>query len=89
MHPCNVNILGLVLTFVENKTLLSKQIQKHMRGFFGDLIFDTVIHRSIRLAEAPSAGESVITYDKKSNAAIEYLALADEVTNGKEKSRTT
>ena len=54
-----------------------------MREFFGNLVFDTVIHRNTRLAEAPSAGESVITYDKRSRGAIEYLELADEVTNGK------
>jgi chromosome partitioning protein len=85
----NVRILGLLLTFVENRTILSRQIQQQMREFFGELVFDTVIHRSIRLAEAPSAGESVITYDKNSKAASEYLALADEVTNGKAKTWTS
>jgi chromosome partitioning protein len=82
LHPCEVKISGLLLTFVENRTLLSRQIQQQMREFFGDLVFDTVIHRSVRLAEAPSAGESVLTYAPVSRPAAEYRALANEVLNG-------
>ncbi len=82
-QPCYVKILGLLLTFVESRTLLSRQIQQQMREFFGDLVFDTVIHRSVRLAEAPSAGEPVLTYAPKSRAAAEYEALAEEIINGK------
>ena len=81
--PSNAQIIGLLLTFVESRTLLSKEIQQQMREYFGNLVFNTVIHRSIRLAEAPSAGESVITFDGKCKSALEYLALADEVINGK------
>jgi chromosome partitioning protein len=80
-HPCYVKILGLLLTLVENKTLLSRQIQRQMREFFGDLVFDTVIGRSIKLAEAPSAGEPVLTYDPKNKAAAEYRNLAEEIIN--------
>lgn len=81
-HPCNVKILGLLLTFVENRTTLSKQVQQQMREFFGSLVFDTVVHRTVRLAEAPSAGESIITYAPKSKGAAEYTALAAEILNG-------
>ena len=80
-HPCQVRILGLLLTFVENRTVLGRQIQQQMRRFFGDLVFDTVIHRTVRLAEAPSAGESILTYDPKSKGAVEYKALAEEIIN--------
>lgn len=83
LHPCNVKILGLLLTFVEKRILLSRQIQKQMRKFFGDLVFDTVIHKCVRLAEAPSAGQSVLTYAPESRAAAEYRALAEEIINGK------
>lgn len=79
-QPCYVKILGLLLTFVEDRTNLSRQIQQQMRGFFGDLVFDTVIHRTVRLAEAPSAGESVLTYSPESRGAAEYMALAEEIT---------
>jgi len=81
-HPCSVRILGLLLTFVENRTTLSKQVQEQMREFFGDLVFNTVVHRTVRLAEAPSAGESIITYDPKGTGAAEYMALAAEILDG-------
>jgi chromosome partitioning protein len=82
-YPCDVKILGLLLTFVEDRVIFSRQIQQQMRNFFGDLVFDTVIHRSVRLAEAPSTGESILTYDAGSRGAVEYMALADEIINGK------
>ncbi|MHC4740845.1 MAG: ParA family protein [Planctomycetota bacterium] len=81
-HPCCVKILGLLLTFVENRTTLSQQVQEQMREFFGPLVFHTVVNRTVRLAEAPSAGESIITYAPNSQAAEQYLALADEILNG-------
>ena len=79
-QPCYVKILGLLLTFVEDRTNLSRQIQYQMREFFGDLVFDTVIHRTVRLAEAPSSGESVLTYAPNSKGAAEYIALVEEIT---------
>jgi chromosome partitioning protein len=85
----DLKIAGVLLTFVEDRTLLSKDVQRQMREFFGDLVFDTVIRKSVRLAEAPSAGEPIITYDVSGRATREYLALADEVTNGETKSRAT
>jgi len=79
--PYHVKILGILLTLVENNTLLSRQIQQQMREFFGDLVFDAVINRSVRLAEAPSAGEPVLIYAPESKAAAEYRALAGEIIN--------
>ncbi len=84
-HPCEVKILGLLLTFVETRATLSTQIQEQMRAFFGDLVFNTVIHRTIKLAEAPSAGESVLTYAPDSKGAAEYMALAEEILNGRQR----
>ena len=83
-HPCKVRISGLLLTFVEDRLIFTRQIQQQMREFFGDLVFDTVIHRNISLAEAPSAGQSVITYAPDSKGAQEYMALVDEIIFGKE-----
>ena len=83
-HPCDVKILGLLMTFVESRTMLSNQIQQQMRAFFGDLVFNTVIHRTVKLAEAPSAGESVITYAPESKGAAEYRALAEEILNARQ-----
>ena len=78
-HPCSVKILGLLLTFVEENAVLSQQVEQQMREFFGDLVFDAVIHNTISLAEAPSAGQSIFTYAPKSKGAAEYEALAGEI----------
>ncbi|MHC4167324.1 MAG: ParA family protein, partial [Planctomycetota bacterium] len=80
-YPCSVRILGILLTFVERKAALSSQVETQMRGFFGDLVFDTVIHRTISLAEAPSAGQSISTYAPDSKGSAEYKALAEEITD--------
>jgi chromosome partitioning protein len=82
-HPCKVKITGLLLTFVEDRLIFTRQIQQQMREFFGDLVFDTVIHRNVRLAEAPSAGQSILTYAPESRGAQEYLTLVDEILYGK------
>ncbi len=85
----NLQILGVLLTFVEDRTTLSKQVQRQLREFFGDLVFDTVIHRTIRLAEAPSAGQSVLTYAPGSRGAVDYIALAEEIGHGETKAGTS
>lgn len=79
----NLAALGVLLTFVEKRTALSRQIQRQMREYFADLVFDTVIHRTTRLAEAPSAGEPVLTYDPTSRGAVEYKELAEEIMRKK------
>jgi cellulose biosynthesis protein BcsQ len=86
-YPCSVKILGILLTFVEGKAALSQQVEEQMRQFFGNLVFDTVIHSSISLAEAPSAGEPIITYAPESKGAADYKALAREVTDPEYKSK--
>ena len=83
-RPCEVKFSGLLLTFVDKTTLLSKQAEKQMREYFGDLVLDTVIHRSVRLAEAPSTGQSIFSYAPESRSAAEYGALAEEILNAKE-----
>jgi len=75
----DLGTLGILLTFVERRTALSRQIQRQMREFFADTVFDTVIHRTTSLAEAPSAGEPVLTYDPNSRGTVEYIALAEEI----------
>ena len=77
--------ISLLLTFVEERRTFSRQIQQQMREIFGDLVFDTVIHRDVRLPESPSAGESILTYAPRSRAAADYRALAREITDGEAK----
>jgi chromosome partitioning protein len=75
-----LTILGVLLTLADNRTLLSRQIQRQIRDVLGQLVFDTVISRSVRLAEAPSNGETILTYAPRSKAATEYRTLAKEIT---------
>jgi chromosome partitioning protein len=79
LHPCSVRVLGVLLTFVEDRGNYTKQVQHQLRESFGDLVFDTVIHKAVRLIESPSAGQSVLTYAPASRPAEEYKALAGEV----------
>jgi chromosome partitioning protein len=74
-----LKIRGMLLTFVEDRTALSRQIQEQMKAFFDSLVFGTVIHRTIKLAEAPSAGEPILIYAPQSRGAVEYEVLAKEV----------
>ncbi len=76
--PCLVSPLGLVLTFVEDRTTLSKRVESGMRQLFGPLVFSTVIHKTVALAEAPSAGQCILDYAPKSRGSREYEALAQE-----------
>ncbi len=79
-HP-ELRMRGILLTLAERRTLLSRQVEEQMREYFGDRVLQTVIHRSIRLAEAPSAGQPVITYAPDCTGAIEYQSLADELSH--------
>jgi len=78
-HPWSMENIGLLLTFVEERTTFSRQVQQQLREIFGDLVFSSVIHRNVRLAEAPSAGEPVLTYASQSKGAADYRALAAEI----------
>ncbi len=78
-HPCDVRALGILLTFVDSRTLLCQQVEQQLRDHFGSLVFDAVIHNNIRLAEAPSAGESILTYAPSNRGSKEYKAIAHEV----------
>lgn len=78
-YPCLVSPLGVVLTFVEDRTALSKRIEAGLRGHFGALVFNTVIHKSVALAEAPSHGQTILSFAPDNKGAREYDALAREM----------
>lgn len=78
-----LHIRGILLTLAEDGTVLCKDIERQMRDYFGELVLQTVIHRNIRLAEAPSAGESILTYDRMNSGAIEHMNLAEEICHEK------
>jgi chromosome partitioning protein len=72
-------IEGILLTMYDDRTTLSKQVAADLRSFFGAQVFDTIIPRNVRLAEAPSHGMPVLFYDIYSKGAESYLQLAKEV----------
>ena len=78
MNP-NLAIEGVLLTMIDERTMLTRQVATDLRDFFGDEVFKTVIPRNVRLAEAPSHGKSIIEYDLRSKGAESYLNLAREI----------
>ena len=72
---------GIIMTMYDSRTNLSQMIVEDVKKNFGYLVYDTLIPRSIRLAEAPSYGMPIISYDRKSKSAEIYLKLAEEVLN--------
>lgn len=74
----DLDLLGIVVTFYDTRLTTHKAALEAMRGA-GWPVFDVLIGRSVRVAEAAAAGETVITYDPKNSRSIEYKALAKEV----------
>jgi chromosome partitioning protein len=73
-----LHLFGVVMTMHDVRTNLSKQVEGEVREHFQDIVFDTVIPRTTRLAEAPSFGKPIIHYDKYSAGAAAYEVLAQE-----------
>lgn len=75
----SLNLLGVVLTMYDKRTALSDQVKAELVNHFGEKVFDTVIPRNVRLAEAPSFGKTIAEHDKWSKGARAYKALAKEL----------
>lgn len=78
-----VHILGILPTLFDSRTLHGAEAIEVLRSNFGDLVFNTVVRKTIKFAEAPVKGVSVLTYAPHSEAARAYRTLAREVINGK------
>jgi len=82
LHDSGVNprleLIGVVMTMYDGRTKLAQQVVGEVRDHFGDRVFETVIPRSTRLAEAPSFGKPIIHYDKYSAGSAAYELLAQE-----------
>jgi chromosome partitioning protein len=72
-------IEGVLLTMFDIRLRLSQQVAEEVRKYFGDKVFKTVIHRNVRISEAPSFGKPVILYDAISTGSQNYIALASEL----------
>lgn len=75
----SLKIIGVVLTMYDARFNLAKSVQNDVRSFFGNLVFQTIIPRNVRIPEAPSHGKPVMLYDFKSVGAQSYIHLAAEV----------
>jgi chromosome partitioning protein len=74
-----LDIIGVLITLYDSRNSLSEQVKKELENYFGAKLFDTVVPRNVRLAEAPSFGRTIIEHDKWSKGARAYKALAKEV----------
>lgn len=85
IHNVNLDIEGLLLTMYDQRLRLSNQVVDEVKKHFDQMVFDTIIQRNVRLSEAPSYGESIISYDASSKGADNYLNLAHELIKKNEK----
>lgn len=79
IHNKNLDIEGLLLTMFDSRLRLSNQVVEEVSSHFPEMVFDTIINRNVRLSEAPSFGESILSYDAECKGSIQYLQLAEEV----------
>ncbi|MGB0896211.1 MAG: ParA family protein [Flavobacteriaceae bacterium] len=79
IHNENLDIEGLLLTMYDSRLRLSNQVVEEVQKHFNEMVFNSVIQRNVRLSEAPSYGESIISYDASSKGANNYLSLAEEI----------
>ncbi len=75
----NLSIEGLLRTMYDGRNRLTIEVSEQLLRHFGNKVYQTVIPRNVRLAEAPSHGKPVMSYDKRSQGAAAYLALAGEI----------
>lgn len=75
----SLDIYGVLLTMSDNRTTLSRQVSDEVRRFFGEIVFETSIPRTVKLSEAPSFGQPITQYDPTGKGAQSYIDLAKEV----------
>lgn len=78
LHNEDLEIEGLLLTMYDSRLRLSNQVVDEVKNHFQQMVFSTIIQRNVRLSEAPSFGQNIITYDATSTGAVNYLNLAQE-----------
>lgn len=75
----HLSVFGVVMTMYNSRTNLSKQVVEEVQNYFGDVVFKTLVPRTVRLSEAPSYGIPITEYDSSGKGAIAYRDLAKEV----------
>jgi chromosome partitioning protein len=76
-----LDIFGVLMTMYDGRTTLSRQVVQEVRGYFGNVVFETQIPRTVKLSEAPSFGQPINLYDPTGKGAQSYMDLAKEVIN--------
>ena len=74
-----LEIAGIIMTMYDARLNLSKQVVDEVNGFFKNKLFKTLIHRNVRLSEAPSFGKPALLYDANSTGARNYMSLTEEI----------
>ena len=75
----DLRLLGVLITMHDRRTAIARDIRNQIRAVFGELVFDTVISKSVRLEESPAYKESIFTFAPDSSGATEYYRLCEEV----------
>lgn len=83
-----LDVEGVLLTMYDDRNNLTRQVETDLRDFFGGKVFRVVIPRSVRLAEAPSFGKTILAYDPRSRGAEAYIQLAKEILANAQRART-
>lgn len=83
----SLEIQGVVLTMFDKRNTLSDAVAKDLRSYFGDLVYETVIPRNVRVSEAPSHGKPVLLYDLKCPGSQAYMSMASEMLRREEKKK--
>ncbi|MDZ7797932.1 MAG: AAA family ATPase [Candidatus Marinimicrobia bacterium] len=79
----DLDLEGIILTMYDSRLNLSKMVADEVRKYFGDKVYKTIISRNVRLGEAPSYGQPIISFDIHSSGAMNYMKLAEEFLHGK------
>ena len=76
-----LDLEGIILTMYDSRLNLSKMVEEEVRKYFGDKVYQTIISRNVRLGEAPSYGQPIISFDIHTSGAMNYMKLAEEFIN--------
>lgn len=77
-----ISISGIICTLFDGRKNLNREVVDHIKDYFGEKVFNTIIRDNVALAEAPSHHKTIFEYDSESHGAKDYLALSKEIRNG-------
>lgn len=78
----DITISGIICTLFDGRKNLNREVVDHIKDYFGEKVFNTIIRDNVALAEAPSHHKTIFEYDSESHGAEDYLALSKEIRNG-------